>query len=166
MTDKEACMKKVTLAIALALLFSSSGLPQTAASPKNSNQDLALLRKDVQSQKKQIVAANLTLTDAEAVKFWPVYDQYSGELNKVNDTRLGLIKEYAAAYPNVNDAQAQSIVQRWLQTDEAEAQLRSKYMPMIGKVLPGKKTARFFQIDRRLGVLIAVQVTSEVPLVP
>ena len=159
-------MKSVTLAIALALLFPSLGLPQNTTSQKNSNQDLALLRQDVQAQKKQIVAANLTLTEAEAVKFWPVYDRYSAELSRVNDTRLGLIKEYAAAYPNASDARAQSIVQRWLQTDEAEAQLRSKYMPMIGKVLPGKKMARFFQIDRRLGVLIDVQVTSGIPLVP
>jgi hypothetical protein len=24
-----------------------------------------------------LIAANLTLTDSEATKFWPVYDQYS-----------------------------------------------------------------------------------------
>ena len=131
-----------------------------------SNQDLALLKQDVQSQRKQIVAANLQLTDAEAVKFWPIYDKYAADLSKVNDTRLGLVKEYANAYPNVTDALAQSLVEKWLQTDEDEAQLRARYMPMLQKVLRGKEMARFFQIDRRLGILINVQVTSQIPLVP
>jgi hypothetical protein len=79
---------------------------------------------------------------------------------------LALVKEYADAYPNVTDALAQSIVQRWLKTDEEVAQLREQYMPMLEKVLPGKKMARFFQIDRRLGILVDVQVTSQIPLVP
>src|SRR5262252_7190204 len=65
-----------------------------------SNQDLALLKKDVQSQRKQIVAANLQLTDAEAVKFWPIYDKYAADLSNISDTRLALVKEYADAYPN------------------------------------------------------------------
>jgi hypothetical protein len=33
---------------------------------------IGLLRKDVRSQKKQIIAENMDLSDAEAVKFWPV----------------------------------------------------------------------------------------------
>ena len=41
-----------------------------------SDQDLNLLRKDLRSKRKQLIAANLKLTDAEATKFWPVYDQY------------------------------------------------------------------------------------------
>jgi hypothetical protein len=162
-------MNKVHLLLVLAgtLFLARIGVSQnTAGSTTTSNDDLALLKEDVKSQKKQIVAANLKLTDAEAVKFWPIYDQYSAELGKVNDTRLSLIKEYADAYPNISDSLAQSIVTRWLQTDESMAGVRSKYMPMMEKVLTGKTLARFFQIDRRLGILIDVQVTSEVPLVP
>ena len=98
------------------LVFASSQVLAPAAYCENkaetasSNQDLALLKEDVQSQRKQIVAANLQLSDAEAVKFWPVYDKYAAELSKINETRLTLIKQYAAAYPNVPDAEAQSLV--------------------------------------------------------
>jgi len=148
------------------LLSAPLTLGQNKEESRTSNQDLALLKQDVQSERKQIVAANLQLTDAEAVKFWPIYDKYAADLSKVNDTRLGLVKEYANAYPNVTDTLAQSLVEKWLQTDEGEAQLRARYMSMLQKVLPGKKMARFFQIDRRLGILINVQVTSQIPLVP
>ena len=41
------------------------------------DQQFALLSKDIRSVEKQLIAANLTLSDNEAAKFWPVYDQYS-----------------------------------------------------------------------------------------
>ena len=154
------------LVLASSLLSAPAARCENKADATSSDQDLALLKEDVQSQRKQIVAANLQLSDAEAVKFWPVYDKYIAELSKINETRLTLIKQYADAYPNVPDAQAQSLVGKWLQTDEDVAQLRSRYMAMLEKVLPGKTMARFFQIDRRLGILIDVQVTSQIPLVP
>ena len=45
-------------------------------------------------------------------------------------------------------------------------QLRLKYMPIFSNVISGKKTALFFQLDRRLTMLVAdLQVASEVPLV-
>jgi hypothetical protein len=45
-----------------------------------SDQDTDLLRKDLRSKRKQLIAANLKLTDTEAAKFWPVYDQYIAQL--------------------------------------------------------------------------------------
>jgi len=110
------------------------------------------------------VAANVALTDAEAQKFWPIYDQYVAELAKINDTKLSLVKEYAANYASFTDAQAQSIMERWTAADDAALQLRIKYIPIFQKVLPGKKVALFFQVDRRIGVLTDLQVASEIPL--
>lgn len=163
-------MKTATLFLIIfaGVLFSAPVAPcqNQAESAASKQDDLELLKHDVKSQKKQIIAANLELTDAEATKFWPIYDKYTADMSQISDTRLALVKEYADAYPNVTDELAQSIVQRWLKTDEEVPQIRERYMPMLEKVLPGKKMARFFQIDRRLGILIDVQVTSQIPLVP
>jgi len=60
-----------------------------------SDQDLNLLRKDLRSKRKQLIAANLRLTDAEAAKFWPVYDQYVTELIAINDKKFDVIQGYA-----------------------------------------------------------------------
>jgi Spy/CpxP family protein refolding chaperone len=141
------------------LLFSQTATPTTP------QQNLELLRKDLRSQKKQLIAANMTLTSAEAQQFWPVYDQYTVELSRVNDTKLALVKEYAQDYGTLTDAQAQSLVERWAAADQAAVQLRTKYVGMVSKVLPGKKTASFFQLDRRIGVLMDLQAASEIPLV-
>ena len=137
----------------------------TGGSQKTSDQDLQLLREDIRSKKKQLIAANLILTDAEATKFWPVYDQYTADLVKINDQKYALIKEYADAWGTMTDAQALGYVNRWLAVDQQVAALRSKYVPIVNQVLPGKKTATFFQLDRRVQMMIDIQLASQLPLV-
>jgi hypothetical protein len=129
------------------------------------DEQLALLRKDIRSIKKQLVAANLNLTDIEATRFWPVYDQYSLDFGKINETRAEIVKEYSDGYGRLTDDQADNLIRRWLDTDISAAQLRQKYVPVIRRVLSGKKAATFFQIDRRVSMMIDVQLTSQLPLV-
>jgi len=47
--------------------------------------DLLLMRRDLRSEKKKIIAMNVPLTEGEATKFWPVYDQYAEDMRKHND---------------------------------------------------------------------------------
>lgn len=141
---------------------------QAAASKDSqtvSEQDVKLLRQDIRSQKKQLIAANLTLTDAEATKFWPVYDQFNTEMTALGDQKMALIKEYAQNFGSLTDAQAQSLLNRSLTLDQAVTQLRIKYVPIVNKVLPGTKTASFFQMERRISTLIDMQVAAQIPLV-
>jgi len=128
------------------------------------DQDVSLLRQNLRSNKKQLIAANLTLTDAEATKFWPIYEQYAAELTQLGDQKYALIKEYAQGYGTLSNEQALSLLNRSLALDQQIAQLRTKYVPIVNKVLPGIKTATFFQLDRRLTSLVDLQLASEIPL--
>ena len=127
--------------------------------------NIQLMRQDIRSERKKVVAANMPLTETEATKFWPVYDRYIGETIKVNDVRFDLIKEYAKSYDSATDEQADSFIKRWLALDQDSTQLRLKYIPEFEKVISHKKTAMFFQIDRRVSMLIELQLASQVPLV-
>ena len=139
--------------------------PQESTPHVISDQDLDLLRKDIRSQRKQLLAANLKLTDQEATKFWPVYDQYVSELIAINDRKFALIQEYADSYGKLTNEQSLSFVRRWLDSDIEIAQLRQKYVPLVSKVLEGKKSATFFQLDRRIAMMIELQLSSRMPLV-
>jgi hypothetical protein len=144
--------------------------PAPSSSPSGgshvvTDQDIQLLRKDIQSGKKQLIAANLKLTDTEATKFWPVYDQYTAELVKVNDQKTALIKEYAQNWGTMTDEQASSLSKRALAVDEQVAQLRIKYLPTFSKAVSGKTVATFFQLDRRIQLMIDLQIASQIPLV-
>ena len=158
----------LAVAVVLAGVPQHKGFAQAAASPSATTtpeQDMELLRKDIRSEKKQIIAANLTLTDAEAQKFWPVYDQYTAELVKINDAKYGAIKEYATNYDTLTDDKAVALSKQIMGVDKSVAELRAKYVPIVNKVLSGKKTALFFQLDRRLVMLIDLQIAAAIPVV-
>ena len=112
--------------------------------------DLELLRRDLRADKKKIIAANVPLTETEATKFWPVYDQYAAEMKVHYDEFYSVIKDYAANQKTLTDAQAADMVKRWSKIQVELAQTRQKYVPLVENVIAGKKAALFFQIDRRL----------------
>ena len=127
--------------------------------------DLMLMRRNLRSEKKQLIALNLPLTETEATKFWPVYDEYALEMSKVNDDFYSVIKDYAAHQKTLTDAQASDMINRWAAIQVKQAQMRQKYIPIVEKVIPARKAALFFQIDRRLYALMDLQVASQIPLV-
>ena len=139
--------------------------PATKSAQDDTDQNIKLLREDLRSHRKQLVAVNLSLTDTEATKFWPVYDKYTAEASKLGDERLAIIKEYAEGFGKISDAQALSLTKRSIALEEKTAQLRAKYVPLVNKAIPGTKTATFFQIDRRISNLIDLQLAKEIPLV-
>jgi hypothetical protein len=124
------------------------------------DEDLQLLKSDLRSQKKQVVAANMDLTDAEAEKFWPVYDRYAADVAKVYDTKLSLFQEYLQNYQTMSGDQAESYLRRRATVEEDMMQLRLKYLPEFRKVLTGREAVRFYQIDWRLDLMINLQLAQ------
>src|SRR5678815_768080 len=151
--------------VAALLATNVTALAQTeTASGVDVETDVALLRRNLRAEKKQLLALNLTLTEAEATKFWPVYDQYAAEMAKHNDEFYTLIKEYAAKQKTLTDAEAASMIKRWADIQVELTQTRKKYIPIVEKVIAGRKAALFFQIDRRLYALMDLQISSQLPL--
>jgi hypothetical protein len=153
------------LLLALAAANSTAYAQRETASGVEVEKDLALLRRDIRAEKKKLIAANMSLTETEATKFWPVYDQYVAEMTKQNDEFFSVIKDYVANQKTITDAQASSMIKRWVEIQIARDQTRQKYIPLFEKVIPGRKVALFFQIDRRLYALLDMQVASEIPLI-
>jgi hypothetical protein len=153
----------------VSLISGRQALAQEPASlPANqlsSDENLKLFRKDLRSQKKQIIAANMGLTDSEAQQFWPIYDRYTAELVTIMDKKYALLNEYAQNYTNMTNEQADTYIQGRAAVEESVMQLRLKYLPIVRKALSGKSTARFFQMDWRLGLIIDLQLASQIPLI-
>jgi hypothetical protein len=163
-------MKKLifsSLVLLLVLAAANSAVFAQTTTDKNAEleKELMLARRDLRADKKKIIAMNVPLTEAEATKFWPVYDEYTAEMAKHYDQVYAVIKDYAANQKTLTDAQAIDMVKRWSKIQIELAQTRLKWVPMFEKVVPGKKAAQFFQVDRRLYALMDIQVAAEVPLV-
>jgi hypothetical protein len=163
--------------IAVALLLGASVMPAPAHAQNTSSTapvptpdkpltatDLEDLRAELRSSKKQVTAATLKLTDAEATKFWPVYDRYAAEVTSIRNSQAALVAEYANAFGKYNDKAATDFITRWLDLDVKTTALRAKYAPIVGAVLPGVKAATFFQIDRRISMAVDLKIASMLPL--
>jgi hypothetical protein len=157
-------MKKSRL-IAETALVCISLMSGAKALAQDQNEDIKLFRKDVRSLKKQIIAANMALTDTEAQEFWPIYDRYTAELATINDTKYTVLKEYAENYTTLTSEQAERYIKGRAAVEQALMHLRLKYLPNFRKVLSGKSTALFFQLDWRLSLLVDLQLASQTPLI-
>src|SRR5271157_4729250 len=158
----------VVLAAAALVLFCSLLSAQTYSTPLPTvdDKDVALLRKNLQAEAKQLITKNMQLTDSEAAAFWLLYDQYTAEVRKVNDTRFGLVKQYAKLYKTMTADEADAMVKLLAEADQTIISLRMQYLPKFQEVFPGSnKAALFMQLDRRLDSLSNVQIASQLPAI-
>jgi hypothetical protein len=137
---------------------------QKVVSPTMTDEDIALLRKDLRALKMQVIGQNMSLSEAEGQKFWPIYNHYVKDLQEVNNQKYALLKQYAEMWSTMTDQDALIYVRNWLEADGQAQALRLKYVPVVSQVLPGRKAATFFQLDRRLNMMIDLQLFSQIPL--
>ena len=128
------------------------------------DQDIQLLRADLRATRAAITESSVPLTADEATKFWPIFDQYRKEAIKANDERWAVIKDYAANYNTMTDAQAQDYIKRFTDVDQQLLELRMKYVPVFAKVISPKKVALWYQVDRRIDLMFNLQMSTKVPL--
>src|SRR5580658_9671003 len=133
-------------------------------SPTVSDEDIALLRKDLRAMKMQVIGQNMSLSEEEGQKFWPIYNHYVKDLHEVNNQKYALLKQYAEMWATMSDQDALIYVRNWLEADGQAQALRLKYVPVVSQVLPGRKAATFFQLDRRLNMIVDLQLFSQIPL--
>jgi hypothetical protein len=158
---------RIILLIAAAMLAApayAQGKP-AAAQPADNMQ---ILREKLQGDKKLLIAANMDLTEGEAKAFWPIYDEYQKGLQKINDRLATLITAYAREYNarSLTDARAKQLLEESVAVEESESRLKRAMMPKLAKVLPGRKLARYVQLENKIRALIKYEIAAEVPLAP
>ena len=122
-------------------------------------------RAELHAERTKLVAANLPLTDEEGAKFWPIYNDYRAEVSKLDDRSLALIKDYAANYKNMTDEKAKDLLKQQMDIEKDRLNLRNSYLGKFEKVLPQKKVARYYQIERKLDASVQYEAAKAIPLV-
>ena len=154
----------------LGVVLAQDVVPRFTTTPDSgyrliTDEDIHVMRRDIRYHQKQLIAANIKLTDTEAERFWPIYDQYLSELSQIDDTKYALVKQYLQNDGIFDDKEAESTAERWVEVDQSAAQLRKKYLPSFRKVLSSKKAALFCQLDRRVQLTIDMVLASSLPLI-
>jgi predicted outer membrane protein len=128
---------------------------------------MQILRDKLKADKKLVVAANMELTESEAKGFWPIYDEYQKDLQKLNQRIATLLDSYADDFrkKSLTDDKAKKLINDAVAIDQAEADLKSAYASKLSKVLPMRKVLRYLQIENKIRALVKYDIASGVPLV-
>lgn len=140
--------------------------PLRAAQDKPAD-NMQILRDKLKADKKLLVASNMELTESEAKGFWPIYDEYQKELQKINQ-RLGKVLESFAddnRGKSLTDDKAKKLIDEAVSIEQAEANIKSRFAPKLSKVLPVKKVARYLQIENKIRAVVRYDIAQGVPLV-
>jgi len=155
---------KTTMGLAIAAVL---GLAPLAVAQDKPADNMQILRDKIRADKKLVVAANMELTESEAKAFWPIYDAYQKDLQKINQRIVALLDNYAddARKKSLTDDKAKKLIDEAVAIDQAEANLKSGYAPKLSKALPAIKVARYLQIENKIRAVIKYDLAQGVPLV-
>ena len=151
---------------ALAVLAARPEHIALGAGVTNPANNMEIIHEKLRADKKFNVAKYMQLTEPEAEKFWPVYEAYQKDLQQLNERLLSLLQSYAADYRNqsLTDEKAKKLLDEWVALDQAEAKHRRTYATKVLQVLPGKKAARYLQIENEYRMVIKYDLAATVPL--
>jgi hypothetical protein len=142
-------------------LFAQDSSAAPAPGPSSQKQlDIAAAR----AERKAVVGQNMELTADESKAFWPLYDEFEGKMDKIEDRHVREIKDFAAKYQNLTNADAHKKLDEVMAIAQARLNVQSNYIPKFRAVLPDVKVTRFFQIDNKLRALVQCQIAQIVPL--
>ena len=123
------------------------------------------VRDALKAQKRAFIAVNMQLTESEDAKFWPVYDSYQADLEKINQKIGNLIGDYAKNYETLTDPKADELLKTNLAVEKEMLKLKTSYLPKFSAVLPAKKVARYYQLENKIQAVIRYDLADKIPLV-
>jgi len=123
------------------------------------------LRDAVGKDRRDIVKANMLLTNSEAARFWPIYDEYRAEIHKLGDRRVKLITDYAANRNAMSEDEAMRLLKEAIDIDKEKLDIQGDYVKKFNKELSARTTARFFHIEQKLDAIGDAARAAKIPLI-
>jgi hypothetical protein len=152
--------------VALVVLVAAPAAAQSQP-PGPSTTNLEILAQKLKADKKLLVAATVGVTDAEGKAFWPIYDAYQADLQKINERLKVGIDGYAKDYNagSMTDAKASALTSEVIAIEEALVALKKTYVAKLAGVIPPVKIARYIQVENKVRAQINYELAAGIPFV-
>jgi hypothetical protein len=126
---------------------------------------IAELRQEAGQDRRNIVRANMLLTETESARFWPLYDEYRVERQKIGDRRVRLITDFLAEQNSMTEDKARALANEDFAIERDTGELKAKWYAKMTKVLSERTIARFFHIDEKLDAAADIALAANIPLI-
>ena len=158
-------MKRNCLIVALSLIVVMSFTLLISAEEDEPADNMEILKEAVKANKKLVITTNMKLTSTEAGNFWPVYDEYQKQLEKLTQQRIALIENYAKNYETMTDELALELLDTHMSIEAQRLSLQSVFVPKFKKVLPPIKVVRYFQCENKIAAIVNLELAGQIPLI-
>jgi len=159
-------MKRILIALCLvALAVSSAPAQEDEMTPEQLDELTQILRANLRAEKTKWVEANVQLTADQKDNFWALYRRYEADRTTIGNEWLANIKDYAEHYDSMTEEKAKELLDKAFDVEKKLLAVEEKHKNEMMKHLPATVVGRFFQIDRRLNLLMDVEAASQIPLV-
>jgi len=148
------------------LLLSAIFLLSTFAINAQTTDDMIeLIKSDVKTNRKAIITESMAFTETESKAFWPVYNEFEIEMEKLANKRIQNIKDYADNYDNMTNEKADQLMKTAFDFQQSRQKLNESYYKKFAKALTPITAAKYMMIENQIQLLIDVSIASELPIV-
>lgn len=135
-------MNKYILFLTVFFAINMVALAQPKDGPKQDKEEY------IRTQKIAFISTELALTQEEAEKFWPIYNEYDAKIEEIRKERKGYHKELKTMN-DLSDDKAYELTEKILDCDSREADVRKEYLAKFAEVLGKKKAAKVFYAEEK-----------------
>jgi hypothetical protein len=139
---------------------------KSAAKAPDPNSSMEALRAKLQADEKGFVSQHLELTEAEAKAFWPLYDAYKQDLEKLNTRIGGVLNEFLEVQshgPLPNDL-SKKLLADMANIEKNELDLKLAHLKKVEKVLPPYKVVRCAQLENKIRAILKYDLAAQIPI--
>ena len=155
--------KNCALLIVTFAMLAFCPLGRTQDQEPNIDSVIEVARAEMRADKATVITATMNFNDKDGAAFWPIYRQYEHERSLLGDGRMAVVKEYTQKYPDLSDSEAKGMAQRMFEYDSRLAAVKKKYYKKFNKALPALTVTKFFQLDRRIDLVVDMQLEASLP---
>ena len=96
----------------------------------------------INAQRVAYITNQLELSEAEAQKFWPLYNAYHSELEQLKSSLDIQFKR------DLSDKEAEDMLIKMLDGRSKEIEIQKKYIQKMKSAIPAKKIARLYRAEK------------------
>ena len=127
--------------------------------------EIEQVQKEWGKDKKELVRMGMALTAADSVKFWPIYNKYEKERQKLGRERILILQDYADHFADITNAKADELVNRIFKNDAALAALLKTNYTTLKTKMNAKQAAKFLQIESYINSFLKSAIQEEIPII-
>jgi len=145
---------KINLIILLSLFAHSF-------SAQSNKETKGTIREKIKAQRAAFITDRLNLSAEEATKFWPVYNQFSKELEEVKKQQNELRKSTNDKLAVMSDKEIDKALEDELSAQQKSIDLQRKYNVELKKTIPSRKVAMLYKAERDFKITLLKRMRGE-----